>query len=167
MPEIKVRRISDESPEWRAAFMSFYADCDIKQLAPGQPHAYFGAYAGKELAGHCVIYFENGRWVMDGLRVKPEFRQMGVGKRLTLARISHAVASGAREVWYSCEDGNLVTICCHLGFGFEKVCPDDHRCTLATAHWYRLKVAPALFKKFPEIKKLSQPRRTPGSQKPR
>jgi GNAT superfamily N-acetyltransferase len=115
-------------------------------------HVYFAAYAADEIAGHSVLYFSKGRWIMDGLRVKPEFRERGIAKRLTEARIRHAAGQGAKEVWYSCDDGNLVTICCHVRFGFEKICHDKHHCTAATAHWYRLKITPALFKKFPGLR---------------
>jgi GNAT superfamily N-acetyltransferase len=149
---IRVTEIKREDAVWKTHFQEFYSGCDVKQLAPGQPHAYFAAYSGKKLAGHCVIYLENDRWVMDGLLVKPEFRQMGVASLLTEARIRHAAKSGAGEVWYACDDGNLVTICCHLRYGFEKICPENHKCSIATAHWYRLKITPAFFKKFPSLK---------------
>ena len=148
---ISVRKISRESGEWKTRFQAFYEDCGIKDVS-ALDHAYFAAYSGDEIAGHSVVYFENGRWVMDGLRVKPEFRERGIAKRLTEARLRYAIGRGAKEVWYACDDGNLVTICCHVRYGFEKVCPDSHRCTAATAHWYRLKVGPALFKKFPSLK---------------
>ena len=81
---------------------------------------------------------------MDGLRIKTEFRERGIAKALTRARISYAVRNGAKEVWYSCHDDNLMTICCHVSFGFRKVCPPRHNCTPATAHWYKLKVTKAL-----------------------
>lgn len=158
---ISVRKVSKEDKEWRTRFEAFYSDCDIKRV-DGLEHAYFAAYSGEEIAGHSVIYLENGRWTMNGLRVKPEFREKGIGKLLTEARIRYAAEKGAKEVWYSCDDGNLVTICCHLRFGFEKICPDRHHCTAATAHWYRLKVTPALFKKFPGLK----PRARAGHSKP-
>ena len=161
-PAIKVKQISSENAGWKANFQAFYSDCEIKKLAPRQVHAYFAAYAGSVLAGHSVIYFEDGRWIMDGLRVKPEFRQMGIAKLLTEARIRHAVKNGAKEIWYSCDDGNLVTICCHLRYGFEKICPEGHQCNLSTAHWYRLKITPALFRKFSSLK-TTRPRKTPGS----
>lgn len=140
---ISVRRVAGEDKAWREAFESFYAGRQVRRLE-GQPHAYFAAYAGGELAGNSVVYFENGRWIMDALLVKPEFRERGVAKRLTEARIRYAARQGADEVWYACDDGNLVTICCHLRFGFEKVCPDKHRCTAATVHWYRLRLTPEL-----------------------
>ncbi|HBA60127.1 MAG TPA: hypothetical protein DCZ92_04800 [Elusimicrobia bacterium] len=149
--EVVVRKVEREDAPWKARFEAFYADCDIKKMGR-KLHAYFAAYAGEELAGHCVIYREKGRWIMDGLRVKAEFREQGLGKRLTEARIRHAIENGAKEVWYSCDDGNLVTICCHLRYGFEKVCPADHHCNAATVHWYRLKITPALLEKFPAIK---------------
>jgi len=148
--DITIRKVRQEDADWKARFKAFYADCDIKKMGR-KAHTYFAAYAGDEIVGHSVIYQEKGRWVMDGLRVNPEFREKGIAKRLTEARIRHAVELGAQEVWYACEDGNLVTICCHLRFGFEKVCPHS-RCTAATAHWYRLKITPELFKKFPVLK---------------
>jgi L-amino acid N-acyltransferase YncA len=89
---------------------------------------------------------------MDGLLVKPEFREMGIAKRLTEARIRYAAGEGAQEIWYACDDGNLVTICCHLRYGFEKVCAEGEHCTLATAHWYRLRITPELFRKFPSTR---------------
>lgn len=155
MPEltaVKITKISRETAAWKRAFRAFYSDCDVKELAPEQPHAYFAAYSGSDLAGHCVVYLENGRWVMDGLMVKPEFRQAGVASRLTEARIRYAAGAGAKEIWYSCADGNLVTICCHVRYGFEKVCPARHHCDASTAHWYRLDVNPELFRKFPALR---------------
>jgi GNAT superfamily N-acetyltransferase len=136
---IKVGEVRKESASWKRAFTAFYADCPRPDRTKVE-HAYFAAWAGKKLAGHSEIYFDHGRWVMDGLRVAPEFRERGVAKRLTAARILYAAGRGAKEVWYACDDGNLVTICCHLRFGFAKVCPAGHACTAATAHWYRLKI---------------------------
>lgn len=153
---IKIRKISRERGEWRTRFEAFYAGLPVKPM-DGLPHAYFAAYAGEEIAGHSVIYFEKGRWVLDGLRVKPEFREKGIAKAMTEARLQHAISQGAKEVWYSCDDGNLVTICCHLRYGFKKVCPDSHNCNPATAHWYRLRITPTLFKKFPSLKPYSRP----------
>jgi GNAT superfamily N-acetyltransferase len=148
---ISVRRVPRENGEWKTRFTAFYADCGFKPM-DGLDHAYFAAYSGDEIAGHSVVYFKDGRWVLDGLRVKPEFRERGLAKRLTEARIRYALGRGATEIWYSCDDGNLVTICCHVRYGFEKVCPDSHKCTVATAHWYRLRITPELFRKFPGLK---------------
>ena len=149
--DITVEKVAQEDAAWKARFLTFYSGCDIKKLGRN-PHAYFAAYSGGELAGHSVIYRQKGRWVLDGLMLKPEFREKGIAKRLTEARIRHAVEQGAKEIWYACEDGNLVSICCHLRYGFEKICPGGHHCTAATAHWYRLKITPELFKKFPVLK---------------
>mgnify|MGYP003606902904 CR=1 FL=1 len=149
--KITVRKVSRESREWKTRFEAFYSDCDIKRVDDLE-HTYFAAYAGDEIAGHSVIYLEKGRWVMNGLRVKPEFRERGIAKMLTEARIRYAAGKGAKEVWYACDDGNLVTICCHVRYGFEKICPDSHHCTAATAHWYRLKITPELYVKFPGTK---------------
>lgn len=148
---IIVKKIARESGEWRTRFEAFYSDCEIKRV-DDREHAYFAAYSGDEIAGHSVVYLEEGRWILSGLRVKPEFRERGIAKLLTEARISYAIGKGAGEIWYACDDGNLVTICCHVRYGFEKICPETHHCTAATAHWYRLKVTPGLFKKFPGIK---------------
>lgn len=143
--EIKVALVASEDAAWRRAFKAFYADCP-RQSRDGQDHAYFAAWAGRKLAGHSEVYFDGERWVMDGLRVAAEFRERGVAKKLTAARIRYAIARGAKEIWYACDDGNLVTICCHLRFGFKKVCPTGHTCSAATAHWYRLKVTKKLLK---------------------
>jgi len=148
---ISICKVEREDAAWRARSLAFYSGCWVKNLGR-KPRAYFASYSGGEIVGHSVVYLEKGRWIMDGLMVKPEFRERGIAKRLTEARISHAIEQGAKEVWYACEDGNLVTICCHLRFGFEKICPDSHHCTAATAHWYRLKITPALFKRFPVLK---------------
>lgn len=155
--DITVGKVAQEDAAWKARFLTFYSGCDIKKLGRNA-HAYFAAYSGEEIAGHSVIYLRKGRWVLDGLMVKPEFREKGIAKRLTEARIRHAVEQGAKEIWYACEDGNLVTICCHLRYGFEKVCPSGHHCTVATAHWYRLKITPELFEKFPELKPVMKSR---------
>ncbi|MDQ7771974.1 MAG: GNAT family N-acetyltransferase [Elusimicrobiales bacterium] len=144
-PGIKVARVAGEDASWRRAFKAFYADCPRPDRR-GAEHAYFAAWAGRKLAGHSEIYFDGERWVMDGLRVAAEFRERGIAKRLTAARIRYATERGAKEIWYACDDGNLVTICCHLRFGFKKVCPAGHSCNAATAHWYRLKVTKKLLR---------------------
>ena len=148
---ITIREVQREDAEWKARFLAFFSGYEVKKLGR-KTHAYFAAYSGDEIVGHSVIYLEKGRWVMDGLRVNPEFREMGIAKRLTEARLRHAIERDAKEVWYACEDGNLVTICCHMRFGFKKVCPDSHRCTVATAHWYRLNITPVLLGKFPALR---------------
>ncbi len=150
-PGISIRRVLKESGEWKTRFAAFYSGCEVKDVT-GLDHAYFAAYAGDEIAGHSVIYLQDGRWVMDGLRVKPEFRERGIAKALTEARIRYALSRGAREVWYTCEDGNLVTACCHVRFGFRMVCDNEEKCTPATAHWYRLRVTPSVLKKFPGLR---------------
>ena len=149
--DVEIRKVDSNDAAWKNLFKSFYADCGAKKMGR-KAHAYFAAYSGAELAGHSVIFRRNGRWIMDELRVKAEFRQQGIAKRLTEARLRYALENGAREVWYSCDDGNLVTICCHLRYGFEKVCPEGHRCSAAASHWYRLMITPALLKKFPALK---------------
>lgn len=137
---------------WKADFEAFYAGRGIKKIGR-RAHAYFAAYSGKELAGHSVIYREKGRWIMDGLLVRPEFRELGIAKRLTEARLRYAASRGAREVWYSCEDGNLVTTCCHLRYGFVKTsAPEPARGAPGGAGWYRLEITSGLFEKFPSVK---------------
>ncbi len=149
---ITIRKVDREDNAWKDRFDVFYSGCGIKRLGR-KPHAYFAAYAGEEIAGHSVIYREKGRWIMDGLRVKPELREMGIAKQLTGARIRHAIERGASQIWYSCDDDNLVTICCHVRFGFEKVCPEGQLHKAATARWYRLNVTPKLIRELPRLEK--------------
>ena len=141
---IKIRRVQPEDAGWRRQFKAFYADCPAPKHDPKPEHAYFAAYNGKTIVGHSEIYREDNKWIMDSLRVKSEFRERGIAKALTRARIAYAVSNGAKEVWYISHDDNLMTICCHVSFGFRKVCPIHHHCTPATAHWYRLKITKAL-----------------------
>ena len=145
-----VKKIDREDALWKTRFDSFYSGCSVKKLR-GRTHAYFAAFAGGETAGHCVIYREKGRWIMDGLRVAPAWREKGVAKALTAARIAYAASKGAEEIWYHCEDGNLVTTCCHVRFGFEKVCPPTGACTPATVNWYRLRITPELMLRLPSL----------------
>jgi len=148
--EFEIRRITREDAAWKKAFEDFYAGCPVRR-AGCKLHAYFAAYSGGALAGCALVLRDNGRWLMDGLLVKPEFREKGIAKRLTEARIRFAVSRGASEIWYSCEDGNLVTACCHMRYGFEKVCR-EHHCEGALARWYRLEINDALFEKFPVLR---------------
>lgn len=145
-PPIDVRRVETEDRDWKRQFADFYADTQPPKRTLKYPHAYFAAYNGREIVGHAVVYNENGRWIMDGLRVKPEFRQQGIAKSLTRARIRYAIDQGADEVWYSCHDDNLVTICWHLRFGFKEVCAAPHHSD--PGHWYRLKLTKAAIKKY-------------------
>ncbi|MBI4802728.1 MAG: GNAT family N-acetyltransferase [Elusimicrobia bacterium] len=145
-PQIAVRRVEAEDRDWKRQFAAFYADFPPLTHTLKRPHAYFAAYNGREIVGHCVIFQEAGKWIMDALRVKAEFRQQGIASALTRARIHYAIGQGAKEVWYSCHDDNLVTICCHLRFGFKEVGHASHHS--APGHWYRLKVTKAAIKKF-------------------
>ncbi|HAH31702.1 MAG TPA: hypothetical protein DCL44_05245 [Elusimicrobia bacterium] len=146
--KVEIRRVALEDAAWKKAFDAFYRDSPPPKDTLEIPHAYFAAYHNGKIVGHSVIYKKLAKWVLDGLRVKPEWRERGIAKNLTAARIRYAVENGAKEIWYDCEDGNLVTTCCHLRFGFKKVghrgLGDDRN----TVHSYRLKVTDGLTKKL-------------------
>lgn len=143
---MEIRRVDTEDREWKRQFSAFFADTPAHGHILKFPHAYFAAYNGREIVGHSVVYKKDGRWIMDGLRVKPEYRQQGIASSLTRARIRYAIDQGDKEVWYSCHDDNLVTICCHLRFGFKEVCAAPHHAE--PGHWYRLKVTKTAIKKY-------------------
>ncbi len=145
-PQIDIRRVEAEDRDWKRQFNAFYADNPPTKHNLKCSHAYFAAYNGREIVGHAVVYKEDGKWIMDALRVKPEFRQQGLGKALTKARIRYAIDHGAKDIWYSCHDDNLVTICCHIQFGFKEAHTAPHHCE--PGHWYRLKVTKTAIKKF-------------------
>jgi ribosomal protein S18 acetylase RimI-like enzyme len=145
---IIIRQVRSEDADWKRQFKAFYADCPVPKRAPKQKHAYFAAYNGKTIVGHSEIYREEDKWIMDGLRIKAEFRERGLAKALTRARISYAIKHGADAVWYSCHNDNLMTICCHMSFGFKKICPPGHNCAVDTAHWYKLNITKALISKL-------------------
>ncbi len=145
---IQIRRVTSEDAGWKRQFNALYADCPNPKHDPKPEHAYFAAYNGKTIVGHSEIYHEDDKWIMDSLRVKAEFREQGIAKALTNIRIAYAISNGAKEVWYSCHDDNLMTTCCHVRLGFKKICPPHHNCTPATTHWYRLKVTKTLIAKL-------------------
>jgi len=147
---IEIRKVAKEDADWKRQFDAFYAGCHAPKRGRKGAHAYFAAYTGKEIVGHSEVYYEGAKWLMDGLRVKTEFRERGIAKALTRVRIVYAIENGAKEIWYSCHDDNLMTICCHVSFGFKKVCPAHHHCTTATAHWYKLKITKALISRLAE-----------------
>ncbi|MBI4656920.1 MAG: GNAT family N-acetyltransferase [Elusimicrobia bacterium] len=138
--KFKIRKVAIENDEWKAQALSVYENLLFVEPASKHPHAYFAAYKGRQMAGHSIVLHSDGRWILDGLRVKPEHREQGIGKALTEARIRYAVSKGAKEIWYCCADDNLVTICCHVRFGFKKICPAHHECSPKTAHWYKLNI---------------------------
>ena len=144
MNGIIIRRVQPEDAAWKRQFKAFYTDCPAPKRGHEQSHAYFAAYSGQTIVAHSEIYREDDKWILDGLRVKVEFREKGIAKALTRARIAYAIENGAKDIWYSCHDDNLMTTCCHISLGFKKVCPPRHNCTPATAHWYKLKVTKAL-----------------------
>ncbi len=141
---IIIQRIRLEDAAWKRQFKAFYSDCPALRRGRERSHAYFAAFSGDTLVAHSEIYREDDKWILDGLRVKTEFRERGIAKALTRARILYAAENGAKEIWYNCHDDNLMTTCCHISLGFIKVCPVRHNCTPATAHWYKLKVTKAL-----------------------
>ena len=146
--KVEIRRVLVENAAWKKQFDAFYRDSPPPKPTLAMEHAYFAAYRSGSIVGHSVVYKKRSRWMLDGLRVKPEWRERGIAKALTAARIRYAIENGAREVWYSCEDGNLVTTCCHLRFGFEKVCPEGRSRTPSALNNYRLKVTAELLRKL-------------------
>ena len=137
-----------ESRAWKKKFNAFYADHPPPKHTLALPHVYFAAYRGGEIIAHSVIYRKRSKWMLDGLRVKPQWRERGIAKALTAARIRYAIKNGAKEIWYTCADENLVTICCHLVFGFQKASPRGRASAAAKIHHYRLKVSDELMKKL-------------------
>ena len=147
---IEIRKVDKEDADWKRRFEEFYAGCGVHRHGRKLAHAYFAAYSGHELVGHSEIFHVGGKWIMDALRIKTEFRERGIAKALTRARIVYGIGKGAKEIWYSCHDDNLMTICCHVGLGFKKVCPAHHHCTTTTAHWYKLRITKALVARLAE-----------------
>lgn len=145
---MEIRRVAVEDAAWKKQFDAFYRDSPPPKPTLAMPHAYFAAYCGGGIVGHSVVYKKRSRWTLDGLRVKPEWRERGIAKALTASRIRYAIENGAREIWYACEDGNLVTTCCHLRFGFEKVSPKGRNSTPAALNSYRLIVTAELLRKL-------------------
>ena len=146
--KVEIRRVETEDAAWKEQFDAFYANCPRPKLVLTTPHACFAAYHGGEMVAHAVIYIKHSQWVLDGLRVKPEWREHGIGKALTAARIRYAAENGAKEIWYDCADGNLVTTCCHMRFGFQKVGPKSRIYGPDEVRRFRLKVTADLLKKL-------------------
>jgi GNAT superfamily N-acetyltransferase len=146
--EVEICRVPAENAAWKKQFDTFYADFPPSGSVTAMPHAYFAAYHNGVIVAHSVVYKKGSQWILDGLRVSPAWRERGIGKALTAARIRYAVKNGAKEIWYDCEDGNLVTTCCHLRFGFRKICPRSRSGRQRTVHRYRLTVAGDLPKRL-------------------
>ncbi|GAB4029245.1 MAG: hypothetical protein Fur0012_03340 [Elusimicrobiota bacterium] len=135
---IKFKRIEKYTLKWEKEFRDFYRGCLNPRMIKNPDASYFAAYFNDILAGHCALVKENGKYVLEGLRVRPQFREMGIGKELTRLRLLHAIDMGAESVWYCAADKNLVSICCHMKFGFKKVCSGRKDCKISEVIWYRL-----------------------------
>lgn len=138
--KIEIRKVENEDDDWKAGVSLIYGAVSFIGQTSTHPHAYFAAYSGGEMAGHAVILFTGGRWVLDGLRVKPEYRERGIGKALTKARILYAVSQGAEAIWYCCAGDNLVSTCCHESFGFKKAGETAPGEAPKFSQWYKLDV---------------------------
>jgi len=109
---------------------------------------YFAAYFNDILVGHSALVRENGKWILEGLRVRPEFREKGIGKKLTEIRVNCAISQKAKSVWYLARDKNLVSICCHMKLGFQKHCGDKPDCKITDVVWYKLDLTPEFIESF-------------------
>ncbi|MEW5951665.1 MAG: GNAT family N-acetyltransferase [Elusimicrobia bacterium] len=138
---IKFVKIKRMTLKWEKEFREFYKDCLSPRMIRNPDAAYFAAYCGKLLVGHAALVKENGKYLLEGLRVRPEFREKGIGKELTRLRLSYALEKGAKTVWYRAADKNLVSICCHMKFGFKKVCKPGEKCGIGKVVWYKLNLS--------------------------
>ncbi len=136
-----VKHIKTETTDWKNEFTALYPKQQFIEKALQYPHTHFAAFNEKEIVGHALIQYIEGKWVMGALVVKAEFREQGIGKALTKVRIDYAEKLGIEKLWYQSKNDNLVSICCHVGVGFKKICPHGlSHCTPATAHWYELDI---------------------------
>ncbi|MCY1145276.1 GNAT family N-acetyltransferase [Actinoplanes sp. Pm04-4] len=62
-------------------------------------------------------------WYLLGLVVAPEYRRRGIGRALTVARLS-ALASRTSEVWYFANARNQSSLDLHATLGFVEVTRD-------------------------------------------
>ncbi|MEA3307065.1 MAG: GNAT family N-acetyltransferase [Elusimicrobiota bacterium] len=136
-----IKHIKTETTDWKNEFSALYPDPSFIEKALNYPHAHFAAFNKKEIVGHALIQYREDKWVLGALVVKAEFRERGIGKALTQARIDFAKELGIKKLWYESKNANLVSICCHVSLGFNKKCSHgQNHCTPATTHWYYLEV---------------------------
>ncbi len=147
--KITIRHLNTNSADWKNDFSNLYPNPLFIEKALNYPHAHFAAFNGEEIVGHALIQYIDSKWVLGTLIVKAEFREQGIGKGLTQVRIDYAKNLGIKKLWYEAKNDNLVSICCHVGVGFKKICPQGQaHCTPATAHWYSMKISNAV---IPEL----------------
>jgi len=149
--KIKFLQITKKTKKWERDFNNFYKGCFLPPHIKDSDAVYFAAYFGNIMVGHSAIRKSNEKWILEGLRVIPQFREMGIGKKLTEMRISYAISQKAENIWYMDIDKNLVSLCCHMKFGFIKTKekPDSK---IKDAIWYKLDLTPQNIEK---IKRLS------------
>lgn len=142
--KIIIKQIKTETADWKNEFTDLYPNQSFIENALNYPHAHFAAFNGKKIVAHALIQYREDRWVLGALIVKAEFREQGIGKALTQARIDFAKKLGIKKLWYESKNANLVSICCHVALGFNKICAHGQaHCTPATTHWYNLEISNA------------------------
>jgi len=140
--KIIIKHIRTETTDWKKEFSALYPNPLFIENALNYPHIHFAAFNGKEIVGHALIQYKENKWVMGSLVVKAEFREQGIGKALTKVRIDYAEKLGIKKLWYESRNANLVSICCHVAVGFNKMCSHGQsHCTPATTHWYNLEIS--------------------------
>jgi len=111
---------------------------------------YFAAYFGNIMVGHSAIRKSNGKWILEGLKVIPQFREMGIGTRLTQMRILYAISKKVKYIWYKDVDKNLVSLCCHMKFGFIKTKEKPYN-KIKGPIWYKLALTPQNIEKIKQL----------------
>ena len=138
-----VKYVKTKTADWKNEFISLYPEPLLIEKALEYPHAHFAAFNKEELVGHSLIQYIDGKWIFGALVVKAEFREQGIGKALTKIRIDYAEKHGITKLWYTPKNDNLVSICCHVGLGFEKTCASLSKTKhiFGDTNWYYLEIA--------------------------
>jgi len=110
---------------WRARFAADLADPDVCLLVAlhrGQVAGY-GRVSRFEPGPDAPVNVAPAGYYLTGLLVAPGYRRLGLGERLTRARMAWA-ATRATEIWFFANAANQASLRLHQRLGFREVARD-------------------------------------------
>ncbi|MGV8176484.1 MAG: GNAT family N-acetyltransferase [Candidatus Bilamarchaeaceae archaeon] len=112
--ETRIRMVGARESEVHALIRKIFPEAEV----PGPQDEVFVAEAGGKLAGFLRVCIVQGRTVINGLGVLPEYRERGLGTRLLEEAIAYLDGKGVAEVYLKVKEGNFKALSVYNRMGF-------------------------------------------------
>ncbi|NCO80368.1 ribosomal protein S18-alanine N-acetyltransferase [bacterium] len=105
----------------RASFpkKQVYSKSRFERYSQKCPESFIVAESEDEVVGYTIGKSKNERAEIISLAVRPDFRQKGIGRELTIFLISHFKKRGAKEIFLEVRTGNKTAISFYKNLGFK------------------------------------------------